>query len=95
MRGLVWTATGLVAALWSSFAWILVKLLDFGGRTMAGSFGALPLKPAAADLFASFTLAGTGLAGWIVGAVWLVVLLAITLVGLFIDGSIPRPIRPI
>jgi hypothetical protein len=90
VRSLVWTVVGLAVALWSSIVWLVCRVIDVSGSMMADGVGALSLAPRAASVLSTMALAGTGFAGWLALALWLLVTLTLVAIGLFVDGSVPR-----
>jgi hypothetical protein len=68
-------------------AWIVARLIGFGGHLVESHAGVLPLTGGWLAWLASI---GSGLGEWMVFAVWLLVTALVTVIGLIVAASLPK-----
>ena len=90
MRALIWTATGVVVALWSLVAWLTHGLVGVAGNLVATNADIIPADPLLVEWASWLASAGTGVGEWLVVAVWALVSLIILALGFVVTRLAPR-----
>jgi hypothetical protein len=70
MKKLVWGIIAIGIALWSGLAWLAYQIVGWGGHVASGNADILTPHPETVEWLSWLAIFGTGVAEWIVLAVW-------------------------
>jgi hypothetical protein len=90
MRKLIGAITAAVIAVWSLIAWIVYKLIGFGGNVAAANVDIVPVDPEAVEWLSWLAQFGASLGEWAVIAVWAIVAAIIALIGYIAAQVVPN-----
>jgi hypothetical protein len=90
MRKLLWPIIGFGLVVWSGLAWLVHSLVGWGGQLVASNADVVSPHPETVEWLSWFAHSGSGIAEWIVVAVWAAGVALALLVGFASSKLLPR-----
>jgi hypothetical protein len=90
MKKLLWPVIGVFIVLWSGLAWVVHSLVGWGGHLVSSNADIVTPNPEAVEWLSWFAHSGSGIAEWLVIAVWALGVGLALLVGFASAKLLPR-----